>query len=1317
MGATTENAATEVETSGFSGLFVAPTAKELDEILDQFEVQELIGQGGMGAVYRARQTRLDRLVAIKLLPAFAKGDPDQHGERFEREARAMAQLNHPNIVTVHDFGETEAGHRYIIMEYVDGPDMHALIQGGKLSTKHALAWVPQICGALEYAHSKNIVHRDIKPANILISKEGDVKVGDFGLAKLLGKKYQNAITQTQAAMGTPDYAAPEALEEGSDVDRRADIYSLGVLFYELLTAKVPRGAWRPPSAFIDIDVRVDQIIVKAMQPDPNHRYQDIGQITTALREMRSAPKVEVPTVPKVVAAKPKTLLTGLVTLPSKVELEQLLAENHRVPQKSGARPETRVGSSRSGMNPLVVAGIALGAVFLVIGLILMIAAGDSGKKSKEPPPVIVEKPEPEPINPGNPIVEPPTIKDPKNPDPSPQAPRLRIVSPGDGWVDILADLDLDEGAGVWKRNSGGGLELDEIPPRPGGRAQGWMPFPYAAGPAYELEFSLEPSAVKPIAIHLPTGPSESVLFLIGSQREGGDGTIWAGLSQVEGKDAFEDGNPTKTELSFEAGKPIKLAIRVVSRGKRTGIIVQHGGEDVLRWSGRSAELKLRANWKGLGGRRIAIGSQTPILVHSASMRALPRFVDIPDVALEPQDESHPWVNALAIPDVAASIISGDWKLEAGVLKMSEKPETATRPRFELPLVPLNSYEIEFRLKTEIDGDVVFLLPIDDQHFAPLHLSASGDTSGLDLATAGISAIGNSTAMPSPIETGESHLGLIQVRRKDDSVQIAMKIDGTSTFSWIGIADELPTDTDWPVRDKTRVTVGATAVLQLEFIRIRGVDPKSIPEMPMTPPELDGVQLRLTELEGKFGEELATKVDEVFQGRVNGLSEQYNAALNTLIEVARADGDLPLEAAAERERDFLRGGGEMPAEDPPEMPEKLKMRRAVYRDLMADHLAERAELALPIYREYAEAISGLILEYAALQNEDAVVFITKTKKELDANIEQLLESVDLDSAGSTSSTSPPTDPDVPAMAAVLQRPEFPIARPDDRGKVIAFSRKDEPMANPEVAEIPAGLSTTVVAIAGGPDVTVALKSNGRIEVWGAFTGPVPVEIADMSRLTKVAISNGDAGFHFAGLNEDGELNFYADGWDEEAMANFKNQAQLISMPVDFFIVPSGGMAVKSDGGVGIWGPVGVGGPDLSADFKQVVKLAAGPGIVAGIQEDGSVIGLGPGAGMVTSQAEKAREIAFGTQAETGAVILLPDRTALAVGDFARHQESLAELTDIQKIVAGYYGFAVDVGNGDWKFFGRELDPEFCAEQAKGCIDLVIGRDYVIGLQAN
>ena len=285
-----------------AGGFLPPTIEELAARLPQLEILELLGRGGMGAVYKARQRELDRLVAVKILPPEVGRDP-AFTERFTREARAMARLSHPNIVAVYDFGKLPSRSGigagggggggelfYFIMEYVDGVNLRQAIQSGGMDAKQALAIVPQICDALQFAHDEGVVHRDIKPENILIDKRGRVKIADFGLAKLLGQEAaDHGLTATQQVMGTLRYMAPEQMEGTKSVDHRADIYSLGVVFYELLTGELPMGRFAPPSKMVEIDVRLDEVVLRALEKKPEQRYQHASEVKTDMESIAGSP--------------------------------------------------------------------------------------------------------------------------------------------------------------------------------------------------------------------------------------------------------------------------------------------------------------------------------------------------------------------------------------------------------------------------------------------------------------------------------------------------------------------------------------------------------------------------------------------------------------------------------------------------------------------------------------------------------------------------------------------------------------------------------------------------------------------------------------------------------------------------------------------------------------------------------------------------------------------------------------------------------------------------------------------------------------------
>ena len=278
-----------------------PSLERVTAAFPQLEVLELLGRGGMGFVFKARQPQLDRLVALKLLPDKLARDP-HFAERFTREARVLARLNHPGIVSIYDFGQT-GGFYFLIMEYVDGVNLRQAMQAGRFSPSAALGIVPKICEALQYAHDQGVLHRDIKPANLLLDTKGRVKIADFGIAKLIGDEEPELdLTATGAAIGTPQYMSPEQLEKPASVDHRADIYSLGVVFYEMLTGELPIGRFSPPSERAPMDPRVDEVVMRTLEKEREKRFQSAGEVKTKVEHLtevgagtiRSAPAQSIP---------------------------------------------------------------------------------------------------------------------------------------------------------------------------------------------------------------------------------------------------------------------------------------------------------------------------------------------------------------------------------------------------------------------------------------------------------------------------------------------------------------------------------------------------------------------------------------------------------------------------------------------------------------------------------------------------------------------------------------------------------------------------------------------------------------------------------------------------------------------------------------------------------------------------------------------------------------------------------------------------------------------------------------------------------------
>ncbi|NNE91874.1 MAG: serine/threonine protein kinase [Verrucomicrobiales bacterium] len=263
--------------------FEAPSPEEMNVAISQYDFREMFQSDRTGALYRAWQDNLDRDVCIKVMPPGPKGmDTAEFIAVFENEARMMARLSHPNIVKVYDFGRTGDGLAYFVMEYVEGDVLYRMIRAGEVTLDHVFEFIPQVCTALDYAHDRSVVHCDIRPANILMTKNRRITVANFGFSTVRGRSARTSATVSATSLAAVDYMAPEIREGQEDIDGRADVYSVGIMIYEMLTGVVPRGAWKPASEVVGTDPRFDEIIEKAMAPDREHRYQAAGEIAAAL---------------------------------------------------------------------------------------------------------------------------------------------------------------------------------------------------------------------------------------------------------------------------------------------------------------------------------------------------------------------------------------------------------------------------------------------------------------------------------------------------------------------------------------------------------------------------------------------------------------------------------------------------------------------------------------------------------------------------------------------------------------------------------------------------------------------------------------------------------------------------------------------------------------------------------------------------------------------------------------------------------------------------------------------------------------------------
>jgi serine/threonine protein kinase len=265
----------------------------IGQMLGRYRIVEALGEGGMAQVFKAFQPGLERVVAVKVLPEYYMRD-ERFLARFQREAQAIAQLSHPNILPVYDFGR-EGNLTFIVMQYVDGGTLKKLM-GDELSYERIGALLGQVADALDYAHGQGILHRDVKPGNILIERGQRALLSDFGLAKMVGSQEQ--ITATGVGLGTPAYMSPEQ-GQGEEVDARTDVYALGVILYEMITGRVPFRAETPMAIIIKhvtaplplprsinpaIPDSVEQVILKALAKNKEDRYASAGAMMTAFNK-------------------------------------------------------------------------------------------------------------------------------------------------------------------------------------------------------------------------------------------------------------------------------------------------------------------------------------------------------------------------------------------------------------------------------------------------------------------------------------------------------------------------------------------------------------------------------------------------------------------------------------------------------------------------------------------------------------------------------------------------------------------------------------------------------------------------------------------------------------------------------------------------------------------------------------------------------------------------------------------------------------------------------------------------------------------------
>lgn len=311
-----------------------PMAADLESCFPGYTGFQYIDRGGMGAVYSATQTSLERRVAIKILPPDLGADP-VFVDSFHREARLLGRLQHPHIVAVYDFGCNDLGHLFIVMEFVEGTSLLDIMKKEKLPVSRVLEIIAQVCDALQFAHDHGVVHRDIKPTNILMDVRGGVRVADFGLARhMVAEGTTASHTRSSLVMGTPAYAAPEQRHQARSLDHRADIYSVGVMLYEMLTGHFPVGVFEPPSKKAGAPAALDKIITRSLRESPDERYQKTADLRAAVE--KTAARLKQPVIQHTIASRPIiSMMTTVIVTAGLIylfgELNVMLQKNKLVP--------------------------------------------------------------------------------------------------------------------------------------------------------------------------------------------------------------------------------------------------------------------------------------------------------------------------------------------------------------------------------------------------------------------------------------------------------------------------------------------------------------------------------------------------------------------------------------------------------------------------------------------------------------------------------------------------------------------------------------------------------------------------------------------------------------------------------------------------------------------------------------------------------------------------------------------------------------------------------------------------------------------------
>jgi len=495
---------------------------------------------------------------------------------------------------------------------------------------------------------------------------------------------------------------------------------------------------------------------------------------------------------------------------------------------------------------------------------------------------------------------------------------------------------------------------------------------------------------------------------------------------------------------------------------------------------------------------------------------------------------------------------------------------------------------------------------------------------------------------------------------------------------------------------------------------------------------EAVKSEIAELAATFATREAEFAQASHDRQLASLREKYNAALKRALE---EDDSIPVQAAVQRELVRIREGEPIEPSDPPEMPEQVRKLRGVYRD-QVEKLEEELSLALaPILREHLEELNQLeaAKSEAGEYPEEAKVLLGKARKKVETRLKEVrvfldkraLEREEQASEGGDAEDSTAEMAGIggldlaPLLEIALNRPDPEDWDSRPRGRVEVWPRRSHRESESPLpwAEIPSGLGSKVVAIEGTPQVALALKSNGRVAVWGPDPEELSVAIEDVQtvdRVADLAVSELGGRLLVGLLKEDGTAQFhppFPEPSDDEERVDVEDL-------VDLAVTSEAAVGLRAEGGVVAWGRLPSSVSEGVSELNDVSKLAVHSSLLVALRSDGTVVRLGKSPNRFFPDVERLRDVAFGTQADFGAVVQMVDGTLATTGSFSKHLEDAFEFSrqnQVVKLVGGYEAFAVRTEAGEWAFFGDRLEEEALAGAARNSADVVLGEEAVLGLR--